>query len=219
VRLVTLAPELPGALPLVAALAARGVLVSSGHSMATYDQAEAAFAAGARYGTHLFNAMPPLEHREPGLPGALLTSPAQTAGIIPDGVHTHPSIVALAWRMKGPQRLNVVTDAMAALGMPPGRYRLGDQEVTVTATDARLPSGTLAGSVLSMDAALRNLLAYTGCSLPEALPTITSTPADLLGLGQARGRLRAGAYADLVVLTPQLAVALTVVEGIVLFRL
>ncbi len=219
VRLVTLAPELPGALPVVETLAGRGVLVSSGHSMATYAEAQAAFAAGARYGTHLFNAMPTLEHREPGLPGALLTTPGQTAGIIPDGVHTHPAIVALAWQMKGPTRLNVVTDAMAALGMPPGRYMLGDQEVTVTERDARLPSGTLAGSVLTMDEALRKLLRYTGCSLAEALATMTSTPADLLGIGHERGRIVPAAYADLVLLTPDLHVALTMVEGKTVYRL
>ncbi len=219
VRLVTLAPELPGALPVVEALVSRGVLLSSGHSMATYAEAQAAFAAGARYGTHLFNAMPPLEHREPGLPGALLTAPAQTIGIIPDGVHVHPAVVALAWRAKGPKRLNVVTDAMAALGMPPGRYMLADQEVIVTERDARLASGTLAGSVISMDAALRNVLAFTGCSLGEALETITSTPADLLGMGQFRGRIVPGAYADLVLLTPDLHVSLTMVEGKTVYRL
>ena len=219
VRLVTLAPELPGALAVVEALASRGVLVSSGHSMATYAEAQAAFAAGARYGTHLFNAMPTLEHREPGLPGALLTAPAQTVGIIPDGVHVHPAAVALAWQAKGPTRLNIVTDAMAALGMPPGRYMLADQEVIVTERDARLASGTLAGSVLPMDAALRNVLAFTGCSLAEALETITSTPADLLGMGHLRGRIIPGAYADLVMLTPDLHVRLTMVEGKTLYRL
>ncbi len=219
VRLVTLAPELPGALAVIEALAKRGVLVSSGHSMATYAEAQAAFAAGARYGTHLFNAMPPLEHREPGLPGALLTAPELAVGIIPDGVHVHPAIVALAWRAKGPKRLNIVTDAMAALGMPPGRYMLADQEVIVTERDARLVSGTLAGSVLPMDAALRNVVAFTGCSLPEALQTITSTPADLLGMGQLRGRIIPGAFADLVMLTPDLYVGLTMVEGKTLYRL
>ena len=219
VRLVTLAPELPGALAVIEALAKRGVLVSSGHSMATYAEAQAAFAAGARYGTHLFNAMPPLEHREPGLPGALLTAPELAVGIIPDGVHVHPAIVALAWRAKGPKRLNIVTDAMAALGMPPGRYMLADQEVIVTERDARLASGTLAGSVLPMDAALRNVVAFTGCSLPEALQTITSTPADLLGMGQLRGRIIPGAFADLVMLTSDLYVGLTMVEGKTLYRL
>jgi N-acetylglucosamine-6-phosphate deacetylase len=212
-----LAPELPGALPVIAALVSRGVVVSEGHSMATYDEALAGFAAGAGYGTHLFNAMPTLRHRDPGLAGALLTTPGQTVGIIPDGVHTHPSIVALAFAAKGPARLNVVTDAMAALGMAPGTYMLGDQEVTVTEREARLPSGTLAGSVLAMDEALRRLIAFTGCAVGEALQTMTSTPADLLGLGSERGRLVAGAYADLVFLTPELAVAKTLVEGALVY--
>jgi hypothetical protein len=175
----------------VKALAARGVVVSAGHSMATFAQAKAGFAAGARYGTHIFNAMPTLEHRAPGLPGALLTTPGQVVGLIPDGVHTHPAIVALVWQMKGAAGLTLVTDAMAALGMPPGKYMLGDQEVTVTDDqgDARLPSGTLAGSVLAMDEALRWLLRFTGCSLHDALPTITARRLRVLGLTRSRGRL------------------------------
>lgn len=217
VRLVTLAPELPGALDLIRTLAARGVLISAGHSMATYQAAEAGFAAGARYGTHLFNAMPPLEHREPGLAGALLTDPRQTIGIIPDGIHTHPAVVALAWAAKGPDHLNVVTDAMAALGNPPGRYMLSDQEVIVTTRDARLPSGSLAGSILAMDTALRNLIAFTGCTLADALRTITTVPAGLLGLGSERGHIRPDAIADLVFLTPELAVVRTMVEGATVF--
>jgi N-acetylglucosamine-6-phosphate deacetylase len=223
VRLVTLAPELPGALAVVKELAARGVVVSAGHSMATYSEAKAGFAAGIRYGTHLFNAMPPLEHRAPGLPGALLSDPAVTIGIIPDGIHVHPAMVALAWAAKGAQRLTVVTDAMAALGMAPGRYTIADQEVIVSAHDqgvneARLPSGSLAGSVLAMDEALRRLIRYTGCSLADALATITSTPADLLGLGHERGRLRAGAWADLVFLTPTLEVVRTLVAGVTCYQ-
>ncbi len=223
VRLVTLAPELPGALSLVRALTERGIIVSAGHSMATYQEAKAGFAAGIRYGTHLFNAMPPLEHREPALPGALLTDPRLTIGIIPDGIHVHPSIVALAWAAKGPHRLTVVTDAMAALGMAPGRYMIADQEVIVTERDrsvneARLASGTLAGSVLAMDEALRRLIMYTGCRLNDALATITATPADLLGIGHERGRLRAGAWADLVFLTPTLEVVRTVVAGVTCYQ-
>ena len=217
VWLVTLAPELDGALEVIAALAARGVVVSAGHSTATYAQAQAGFAAGAAYGTHIFNAMPTLEHREPGLPGALLTTPGQVVGLIPDGVHTHPAIVALVWQMKGAAGLTLVTDAMAALGMPPGKYMLGDQEVTVTERDARLPSGTLAGSVLAMDEALRRLMLFTGCSLHAALPTITSTPADVLGLTD-RGRLTPGAIADLVFLDDDLEVVRTLAAGIVVFE-
>ena len=217
VRLVTLAPELEGALDVITALVARGVVVSAGHSMATYAQAQAGFAAGARYGTHIFNAMPTLEHREPGLAGALLTSAAQTVGLIPDGVHTHPSIVALVWQMKGAGGLTLVSDAMAALGMPAGQFMLGDQEVTVTEVDARLSSGTLAGSILPMDEALRRLMRFAGCSLQEALPAVTSTPADLLGLTD-RGRLMPGAMADLVFLDRDLQVTRTMAAGVVVYE-
>jgi N-acetylglucosamine-6-phosphate deacetylase len=213
VSLVTLAPELPGGLELIRALAERGLVISCGHTMATYDEAEAAVSAGARYGTHIFNAMPTLEHREPGLAGALLTDDRVTIGLIPDGVHTHPAIVKLVWAAKGAHRLNLVTDAMAALGMPPGRYILSDQEVTVTERAARLASGTLAGSILGMDEALRKLIRYAGAPLSAALATITSTPADLLGIGHERGSIQPGAYADLVFLTPDLQVVKTMVEG------
>ena len=219
VWLTTLAPELPGALEVVDALRRRGVVVSAGHSMATLAEARAAFAAGTRYGTHIFNAMPPLEHREPGLPGALLADAGQVVGLIPDGIHLHPAVVKLVWAAKGPHGITVVSDAMAALGMAPGAYRLSDQEVIVTEhsdgmREARLASGTLAGSVLAMDEALRRLVMYTGCSLRDALATMTTTPADLLGIGHERGRLRAGAFADLVFLTPTLEVVRTVVEGV-----
>lgn len=213
VRLVTLAPELPGALALAQALTEQGVVVSAGHSMATYAEAEAGFKAGIRYGTHLFNAMPALGHREPGLAGALLAHPALVVGLIPDGIHVHPAIVALIWAAAGSQRLNLVSDAMAALGMPPGQYTIGDQVVIVTEIDARLADGTLAGSILPLDAALRNLMAFTGCSLEEALPTLTTTPARLLGLGPQLGQIAPGFMADLVLLNPDLTVAMTLVRG------
>ena len=217
IRLATLAPELPGALELIVALSNRGVLVSEGHSMATYDQAQAGFDAGARYGTHLFNAMPALGHREPGLPGALLTDERATVGFIADGVHTHPSVIKLVWQALGGARLNLVTDAMAALGTPPGVHLLGDYEVTVDATSARLTDGTLAGSILSLDQALRNLINAAGCTLSEALPTITTTPAKAIGLDGERGRIEPGYTADLVLLTRDLHVRTTIVEGAVVF--
>ncbi len=213
VRLVTLAPELPGALPVIEALAGRGVLVSAGHSTATFDQATAAFDAGTRYGTHLFNAMPSLLHREPGLPGALLTDPRTVVGLIADGVHTHPAIISLVWQALGPERLSLVTDAMAALGMGPGQHILGDFDVTVDATSARLADGTLAGSILSLDQALRNLIRFTGCSLSDALATMTTTPARALGLDHERGQVAPGFMADLVLLSPDLEVRGTVVAG------
>ena len=152
-----MAPELPGALGVISALSSRGVLVSAGHSNATFEEAVAGFDAGARYGTHLFNAMSALGHRDPGLPGALLTDSRPTVGVIADGVHTHRSVIRLAWQALGPHRMNLVTDAMAALGMPAGSHLLGDFEVVVDATSARLADGTLAGSILSLDQALRNL--------------------------------------------------------------
>ncbi len=213
VRLVTLAPELPGALTVVKALRERGVVVSAGHSMATVEEAQAGFAAGITYGTHLFNAMPPLDHRAPGLAGALLTERGCIVGIIVDGLHVHPQMVALAWAAKGATRFNLVTDAMAALGMPPGRYQLGDWAVTVDGTSARLADERLAGSLLSMDQAVRNLIAYTGCPPEEALATVTTVPAEQLGVGDMVGQIAPGLAADLTVLTADRAVAATMVGG------
>jgi N-acetylglucosamine-6-phosphate deacetylase len=181
-------------------------------------EAEAGFAAGITYATHLFNAMPPLEHRQPNLPGAVLGHPRITAGLIPDGIHVHPALVRMIWYAKGAGRVNVVTDAMGALGMPPGRYVIADQEVIVTAQDSRLPSGTLAGATITMDEALRRLMAFTGATLAEALPSFTSVPADLLRLGSERGRLLAGARADLVLLTKGGEVQFTIIGGEVLYR-
>jgi N-acetylglucosamine-6-phosphate deacetylase len=216
-RLVTLAPELPGALAMVEALSGRGVLVSAGHSIATYEQALDGFDAGIRYGTHLFNAMPALQHREPSLPGALLTDPRPIVGFIADGIHTHPSIVRMVWQALGPSRLNLVTDCMAAVGMPPGVHRLGDYAVIVDEKSARLPPGTLAGSVLTLDQALRNVITMAGCSLQEALPTMTTTPARAISEDGTRGRLAPGCVADMVLLSPELRVRATIVEGEVVY--
>jgi N-acetylglucosamine-6-phosphate deacetylase len=217
IRLVTLAPELPGALDVISALSSRGVLVGAGHSNATFEQAVAAFDAGARYGTHLFNAMTALEHRDPGLPGALLTDPRATVGVIADGVHTHRSVIKLAWQALGARRMNLVSDAMAALGMPAGRHLLGDFEVVVDATSARLADGTLAGSILSLDQALRNLVDVTDCALIDALPTLTTTPARAIRVDHERGRIAPGHAADMVLLTGDLQVAATIAEGAVVY--
>ena len=216
VRLVTLAPELPGAIDLASRLLAAGVVVSSGHSMASFEQAGAAFDLGVRYGTHLFNAMPPLDHRQPGLAGALLTDSRMVTGLIADGIHVHPAMVALAWKAKGSRNLNLVTDAMTALGMPEGDYRLGDRTVKVDTVSARLPDGTLAGSILSLDQALRNLMAFSGASLREVLPTVTGTPARLLGL-ERKGRIAVGCDADLILLSPAGHVFLTMIGGEIVY--
>jgi N-acetylglucosamine-6-phosphate deacetylase len=200
VRLVTLAPELPGALGVIAQLAAQGVIVSAGHSLADGEAAQKGIDAGLRYGTHLFNAMPPMLHREPGLAGALLADERVTLGLIADGLHVHPTLIKVVWQALGPHRLNLVSDAMAALGMPPGRYRLGDFEVTVDEHSARLSDGTLAGSVMPLDAALYCFRQMTGCSLSAALPLVTTTPARLLGLAHRKGRIAPGYDADLLLL-------------------
>jgi N-acetylglucosamine-6-phosphate deacetylase len=217
VRLVTLAPELPGGLEMVQRLTSQGVVVSAGHSMATFSEALAGLELGIRYGTHLFNAMRPLEHRQPGVVGALLGDPRCVVGIIPDGIHLDPAIVELISVVKGPDRLNLVTDAMAALGMPPGQYQINNREVTVTEIDARLPDGTLAGSIISLDEALRNYISFTQSPLNEALKTITSTPATILGMSDQRGRISPGNIADLVILNPDLEVIQTIVEGQVMY--
>lgn len=218
IRLVTLAPELPGALDVIDALATRGVVVSAGHSTASFEAAAAGFDRGARYATHLFNAMPALHHREPGLVAAALADSRVTVGLIPDGLHVHPALVNLVWQLLGRERLNLVTDAMAAMGMSPGEYLLGDFRVTVDETSARLPDGTLAGCVLSLDAILRAFRAFTGASLADAVATVTTTPARLLGLEDRLGRLRPGAAADMVLLTPEGEVIETLVAGELLYR-
>lgn len=212
VYLVTLAPELDSNHEVVKQLVRNGIVVSAGHSMATYEEALAAFEAGVTYGTHLFNAMPPLEHRVPGLPTALLTDSRAIVGLIPDGIHVHPGIIKLIWQAKGVNGINVVTDAMTALGMKPGRYVLGDFEAIVDETSARLSDGRLAGSILSMDQAVRNMIAYTGCSLAEAAATVTTVPARVLGLTD-RGRIEAGCIADLVLLDSDLDIAKTIIRG------
>jgi N-acetylglucosamine-6-phosphate deacetylase len=212
VWMVTLAPELPGAVPLAKELAGRGVIVAAGHSEATTDEARAAFDAGARYVTHLWNAMAPLEHRAPGLIGAALTDQRVTVGLIGDGVHVAPEILEVTWHAAA-GRVSLVSDAMAGLGMAPGEHRLGEREVTVNGAGAHLADGTLAGSVAGLDAGLRCLTTATGAGVAEVLHAVTSVPARLLGLTDGRGGIRVGGRADLVLLTSELEVASTLVAG------
>jgi N-acetylglucosamine-6-phosphate deacetylase len=199
VALVTLAPELPGALDVLRDLVDRGVVVSMGHSSASAAEATAAVDAGARWVTHLFNAMAPLHHRDPGLVGVALTDERLTVGAIVDGLHVHPMVVAVAARALG-SRLALVTDAVNALGMPPGRWALGDVEALADGEGVRLEDGTLAGSLLSLDRAVANLVAFAGTSLDDALDAASGVPARLLGLESERGVVAPGAVADLVLL-------------------
>jgi N-acetylglucosamine-6-phosphate deacetylase len=217
IRLVTLAPELPGACEMSEMLAARGIVVSAGHSLAGYEEGIEGINAGITYGTHLFNAMSALDHREPGLVGALLGDGRVTVGLIADGIHLHHSMVALAWKAKDPHRISLVTDAMSALGMPDGTYRLGDQDVFVAGAAARLADGTLAGSVLTLDQAARNLVNFTGCSPSDAISTVTTVPASLLGMADSRGRIAPGSRADVILLDSDLRVVETLVAGEIVY--
>ncbi len=211
VALVTLAPDLPGALEVIEALVQRGVVVSLGHTSANAEQATAAVAAGATWVTHLFNAMAPLHHRDPGLAGVALADERLHVGLIPDGIHVHPHVVTLAQRALG-DRLTIVTDALGALGMPFGPQALGRTEVTSDEGGVRLADGTLAGSNLGMDQGVRNLVAFTGCRSEEALHAASTAPAAVLG-DTVRGTLALGARADLVVLTEDLHLVSTIVAG------
>jgi N-acetylglucosamine-6-phosphate deacetylase len=212
VRAIVVAPELDGAPDLIAAAAGAGVAVSLGHSIATYDEAMAGFAAGARAATHVFNAMQPLHHREPGLVGAALSSDAITAEVIADGVHVHPAVVRLVHAAKGARRVALVTDAMMAAGLPDGEYALGDQPIAVRGGEARTASGSLAGSTLTLDRAVRVCVEQAGIPLADALEMASATPAAHLGLADA-GRIAAGARADLVVLDAGLRAIGTMVGG------
>ncbi|MDE3148328.1 MAG: N-acetylglucosamine-6-phosphate deacetylase [Acidobacteriota bacterium] len=196
-RLMTLAPELPGAIELAAHATARGVRISLGHSNATAAETRAAIAAGAVSATHTYNAMRPLDHQEPGILGTVLTDDSLYAEIICDGIHSRPAMVKLWWRAKGPERAILVTDAMSATGMPDGEYQLGGFPVTV-ANGKAMARGVLAGSVLTLDRALANFIAFTGAQLDQALRLLTSNPAAMTGLSDRVGSLAVGQPAHLV---------------------
>jgi N-acetylglucosamine-6-phosphate deacetylase len=212
VSLVTLAPELGHALDVIETLVAAGVVVSAGHTGMSPPDFARARAAGLSYVTHLFNAMAPFGHRSPGPIGAVLADPSVTVGVICDGIHVDPVAVAVAWRALGPHRMSLVSDASPALGAPYGRFDIGGFEVIHDETGVRTLDGTLAGSALPLDLAVRNLIAFAGCSLADALATVTSTPATLLGLSD-RGVIRAGARADLTIVDHAGGLHRTIVGG------
>jgi N-acetylglucosamine-6-phosphate deacetylase len=210
VRMVTLAPELPGGVAAVRQIAAAGVVAAIGHTDATYDVARAALDAGATVGTHLFNAMRGLHHREPGPVGALLESAAADVELIADGVHLHPAVLRTAFAAK-PGRCVLVTDAMAAAGAEDGDYRLGPMSIEVREGVARLTDGgsgrgAIAGSTLTMDAAVRFAVREAGLPLVDVVHAASTAPARVLGLRDV-GALEPGRRADLVVLDEELEVS------------
>ncbi|HEV2730351.1 MAG TPA: N-acetylglucosamine-6-phosphate deacetylase, partial [Terriglobales bacterium] len=212
IRIMTIAPELPGAPEVIAEAARRGVCVSLGHSNADLNSTRAAVAAGARHATHTFNAMRPLSHRDPGILAEVLTDTRVSADIIADGVHVDPAVVELFLKAKGADSAVLITDATAATGMPAGRYRLGSCEVEVK-DGKSLIGGKLAGSILTMDCAVRNVMQYAQWDLQKALRLATVNPARVAGLN-SHGVVKEGASADLVVLSPGGQVRKTIVCGV-----
>jgi N-acetylglucosamine-6-phosphate deacetylase len=217
-RIVTLAPEEPGALEAIRNLAAREIVISIGHTVATLGQAEAAFSAGVTQVTHLFNAMPPLHHRAPGVVGAALTTEGVRVELIVDGVHLAPATVRLAVAAKGVDGVLLVSDAMAATGQADGEYQLGPMQVVVVGGEARLPSGALAGSTLTLERAVCNVARWTGVGLGGAWQMASLNPARQLGIDGRVGRLAPGCDADLAALDADGRVVLTVVGGEVVYR-
>jgi N-acetylglucosamine-6-phosphate deacetylase len=217
VRLITLAPELPGAIDLAAHAVARGVRVSVGHSNATAAETRAALAVGATSATHTFNAMRPFDHREPGIIGTVLSTDTLFAELICDGVHTAREAVSIWWRSKGPERAILVTDAMSATGMPDGMYRLG--AMTVEVKDGKASAGdALAGSLLTLDRGVSNLIEFTGAPLDHALRAATVNPAAMIGLGNKQDALEPGQPANLVAVDAAGRLVASVIRGQVATR-
>jgi N-acetylglucosamine-6-phosphate deacetylase len=215
IRLMTVAPELPNALELIKHATALGVRVSLGHSDATADQARAGVAAGGVSATHTYNAMRGLDHREPGMLGAVLDDDSLYAEIIADGIHVQPIAIRIFWRCKGPARTILITDGMSATGMPNGRYRLGTFDVDVAdgrATAAGSP-GVLAGSVLTLDRAVHNFAAFTGAPLATVARLATANPAALAGFAQSHGAIAAGRRADVIAFSPEGQLVATCIAG------
>jgi N-acetylglucosamine-6-phosphate deacetylase len=217
VRMITLAPEAPGAEALIRAAAKQNVVAVLGHTNATYEECKMAVAWGVTQATHTYNAMSGLHHRRPGTLGAVLSNDAIYAQLIADNIHVHPAGMKILARCKGVERTVLITDAMRATGLGPGTYDLGGQMVTVKDGECRLADGTLAGSLLTMERALANFMAATGLSLAEAWPATSRTPARALGLAHELGAILPGYHADLVLLDAQLQVVATVVGGEVVY--
>jgi N-acetylglucosamine-6-phosphate deacetylase len=209
--MITVAPELPGARALIEHFRHR-VLFSIGHTAANYAESVAALEWGASHFTHLFNAMPGIHHREPGAVGAAFVSPTATAELIADGIHVHPAILRMtALAMHG--RVALITDAVRACGMPDGKYTLYEHEFTVSEGAARLSDGTLAGSVLTMQRAVQNMVELAVLPLQMIVPLATEVPARILGIADRKGKIAPGYDADLVVLSDRLAVERVIVRG------
>ncbi|MBA3438731.1 MAG: N-acetylglucosamine-6-phosphate deacetylase, partial [Pyrinomonadaceae bacterium] len=219
IKIMTLAPELPGGIELVRLLVQNNVVASLGHSEADYETALAAIEAGASHATHLYNAMPALHHRQPNLTTACLNEPAIRAEIVPDGIHVAPEMVRLAAKLKGRERLVLITDAMAAVGCPDGVYALGDSQVRVAGDRCTLLDGvTIASSMLTMNQAVGKAFAFTGMSLVDATFMASLLPAEICGVADRKGSLTAGKDADIAILHQDFSVRMTIRGGEVAYQ-
>jgi N-acetylglucosamine-6-phosphate deacetylase len=214
-RLMTIAPEVMGAMPCIDAAQKAGLVISIGHTDANYEQARFAIARGARSATHTYNAMRPFSHRDPGVIGAVLTSPEINAELIADGVHVEEGAMKLLLQAKGAERVILVSDGLSATGMPDGKYMLGDIEVIVSNGVCRSSAGILAGSTLTLDRALRNIV-NLGIPFSDAVRMLTLNPASLLGIEFKKGSLRVGADADILLLNEGLHVTGVWAHGVAL---
>lgn len=218
VKLVTCAPELPGADPFIQAAIRQGVRVAIGHSGATFEQVLAAASIGVTQATHLFNGMAGLHHREPGTVGGILDDHTIYAQIICDGVHLHPSIVRLIHAIKSSERTILITDSIVGAGLLDGVFDNNGNEIIITNGIARTRTGGLAGSTLTMELAIQKMMAYTGLPLERVIPMATSTPAEAMGIAQRKGRVEKGYDADMVILDTDLNVVQTFVGGRSVYR-
>ncbi|HEX6290092.1 MAG TPA: N-acetylglucosamine-6-phosphate deacetylase [Herpetosiphonaceae bacterium] len=212
-RLITLAPELPNADAMIQRLVAAGVTVSIGHTDASYEEARDAIPLGITHATHCFNAMRPLHHREPGPLGAIVEAQSVRGELIADGVHVHPAALRIMLRALGPERAIVVTDALSCAGLPDAEFTFGGQPARVIDGVARLSDGTITGSVLTMDQALRNLVERVDVPLPAAVGMLTLNPARSAGVTQRKGRLQPGYDADLAIFDADLQLQATICRG------
>jgi N-acetylglucosamine-6-phosphate deacetylase len=214
VKIVTLAPEIPGARRAIEFLKKRHIIASAGHTLATYSEMREGFQQGISFATHLFNAMRPMHQREPGAIAAILTNKNLFYSIIADGIHLHSATLELAWRAH-PEGLVLITDAINALGLKHGKYQLGSKEIEVQNGKAYISNSTiLAGSILSMDAAVRNFKSSVRCSSIEALEAASLKPAQVLGMSHIKGSLAFGADADFNILNDELYVQACYINGL-----
>jgi len=216
-KMMTVAPELPGSAQIVRTLVDKGAVASFGHSKATYDETIRGFEMGITHVTHLFNAMASLHHRDPGPLAAIFERPDITCQVITDGVHIHPAMLRLAFNALGPERFITITDGMQAMGLPDGHYVYNNLQYESKDGTARYKDGTLIGTALGLSQMLARLTQFTSCSVPVAIKTVTENAAQVLGLGQAKGSIAPGRDADLVILEKDLSVHATIVAGQVVY--